>query len=275
MSFSKSHPPTSIRSAFKNESGAIDLASIMVGVIVIGLIGGVVASTVFAVIPWAQDKAAKQQLDSISTAQSAHAGFTASDGAWQFGTVNVEPMTNLAGDSLMGANPERYCSLTTNVGENYVSYSKSATGKLFMATRTMGDKAEDTTWSGTGELPCLNSGAIEVITAWDCSKNVMGYGIYSESIVNCAWAQGANWNDSYPNPTDNSYANCYAVAGGGGTPSPNAWTVPAMNEDEKRGFADLCSTNGWNDYMNDVYASFELGYTGVYSGDPNFAPVYV
>ena len=50
---------------FKNEDGAIDLASIMVGVIVVGLIGGVIAATVFAVIPWAQDNAAKQQLDSL------------------------------------------------------------------------------------------------------------------------------------------------------------------------------------------------------------------
>jgi type II secretory pathway pseudopilin PulG len=60
--------------AFKNEEGAIDLASIMVGIIVIGLIGGVIAATVFAVIPWAQDNAAKQQLDAVNTAQSAKAG---------------------------------------------------------------------------------------------------------------------------------------------------------------------------------------------------------
>jgi hypothetical protein len=63
-----------IKEAFRNEEGAIDLASIMVGIIVIGLIGGVIAATVFAVIPWAQDNVAKQQLDSVVTAQSAKAG---------------------------------------------------------------------------------------------------------------------------------------------------------------------------------------------------------
>lgn len=56
---------------FRNEKGAIDLASIMVGVIVVGLIGGVIAATIFAVIPWAQDQAAKQQLDNIVTAENA------------------------------------------------------------------------------------------------------------------------------------------------------------------------------------------------------------
>jgi type II secretory pathway pseudopilin PulG len=65
-----------VKEAFKNEAGAIDLASIMVGIIVIGLIGGVIAATVFAVIPWAQDNAAKQQLDSFASAQSAFLGLS-------------------------------------------------------------------------------------------------------------------------------------------------------------------------------------------------------
>ena len=61
-----------MKEAFKNEEGGVDLASIMTGIIVIGLIGGVIAATVFAVIPWAQDNAAKQQLDSIAAAQAAY-----------------------------------------------------------------------------------------------------------------------------------------------------------------------------------------------------------
>ena len=44
-----------LNNTLRNEAGAIDLASIMVGIIVIGLIGGVVASTIFAVIPWTQE----------------------------------------------------------------------------------------------------------------------------------------------------------------------------------------------------------------------------
>lgn len=56
---------------------AIDLASIMVGILVIAIIGGVIAATVFAVIPWAQDNAAKQAIDAVSTAESAYRGFEA------------------------------------------------------------------------------------------------------------------------------------------------------------------------------------------------------
>ena len=74
-----------VKEAFKNEAGAIDLASIMVGIIVIGLIGGVIAATVFAVIPWAQDNAAKQQLDSIAAAQSSYVGLSADKGDAHFG----------------------------------------------------------------------------------------------------------------------------------------------------------------------------------------------
>lgn len=68
-----------VKEAFRNQDGAIDLASIMVGIIVIGLIGGVIAATVFAVIPWAQDNAAKQQLDAVYQAENVYAGFSASD----------------------------------------------------------------------------------------------------------------------------------------------------------------------------------------------------
>ena len=68
------------REVFVNENGAIDLASIMVGIIVIGLIGGVIAATVFAVIPWSQDNAAKQQLDSIATAENTYRGFASEAG---------------------------------------------------------------------------------------------------------------------------------------------------------------------------------------------------
>ena len=74
-----------VSEAFKNEAGAIDLASIMVGIIVIGLIGGVIAATVFAVIPWAQDNAAKQQLDSVASAQAAYVGLSADKGDAKFG----------------------------------------------------------------------------------------------------------------------------------------------------------------------------------------------
>lgn len=42
----------------------------MVGVLVVGIIGGVISATVFSVIPWSQDQAAKQSVSEAQTAQS-------------------------------------------------------------------------------------------------------------------------------------------------------------------------------------------------------------
>lgn len=121
---------------FQNEKGAIDLASIMVGIIVIGLIGGVIASTVFAVIPWTQDNAAKQQLDSVVSAESAYMGLSsttppslpAGAKANSFGNS-----TELAAAKLMGTGPN-YCAVTPADGKSYVAYSKSASGAIFHVT---------------------------------------------------------------------------------------------------------------------------------------------
>jgi type II secretory pathway pseudopilin PulG len=80
------------RAVLSNTKGAIDLASIMVGVIVIGLIGGVIAATVFAVIPWAQDNAAKHQLSNINTAQQAYIGMKASNTTMSLANA-AQPLT--------------------------------------------------------------------------------------------------------------------------------------------------------------------------------------
>jgi hypothetical protein len=102
---------------FKNEDGAIDLASIMVGIIVIGLIGGVIAATVFAVIPWAQNNAAKQQLDAVVSAQSAAAG-----------TNGGLYTTNLSGWlDTKAAN----VTVQASGSKCYAAFTQSATGKVY------------------------------------------------------------------------------------------------------------------------------------------------
>ncbi|WP_157497263.1 hypothetical protein [Leifsonia sp. Leaf264] len=50
---------------------AIDLASIMVGVLVIAIVAGALSVTTFGVIPWAQNEAAKAYLTEVSDAESA------------------------------------------------------------------------------------------------------------------------------------------------------------------------------------------------------------
>jgi type II secretory pathway pseudopilin PulG len=53
----------------------------MIAVLVLSIVAGLVASTVFVVIPWAQDHAAKNQLKSVMAAQQAYAGMAATDQA--------------------------------------------------------------------------------------------------------------------------------------------------------------------------------------------------
>jgi len=121
---------------FRNEEGAIDLSSIMVGIIVIGLIGGVIAATIFAVIPWTQDNAAKQQLDSVSSAESAYMGLSSAvpmalppgSNANTFGSSVQLQAANLL---TPGAS---YCVSSSADGKSYVAYSQSASGQVFTAT---------------------------------------------------------------------------------------------------------------------------------------------
>lgn len=138
---------------FKNEHGAIDLASIMVGIIVIGLIGGVIAATVFAVIPWAQDAAAKHQLESIHTAENAYFGFSSSAltslpaGSKQ---NSFASSAELETAGLLSRN-KNYCAAVPADSKIYNAYSLSATGKIW----TSNDKnSQPTIFFGTLPSAC-------------------------------------------------------------------------------------------------------------------------
>jgi len=125
-----------VKDAFKNEAGAIDLASIMVGIIVIGLIGGVIAATVFAVIPWAQDNAAKQQLDSVVAAQSAYVGLSADDGAGNVGQIKFGSAADLTTKNLFDANAAKVSIATNGQGTaaHYGAAIASSSGKVYYVT---------------------------------------------------------------------------------------------------------------------------------------------
>lgn len=123
------------RALFRNEKGAIDLASIMVGIIVIGLIGGVIATTVFVVIPWAQDRAAKQQVDSIVSAQSAYRGLSSgASPAIPAGLPanSYADSTDLAKAQLLQEG-KTYCTTRTGEGNGFLAVAKSGSGKFFAA----------------------------------------------------------------------------------------------------------------------------------------------
>ena len=123
-----------VLAVLKTEGGAIDLASIMVGVLVIGIIGGVIAATVFAVIPWSQDQAASQALDSVKTAESVQYSFSSGNGAAKYGTdAFLEGTTNAASKSLLQTNTAIKV-VVSNDGLHFVAISASATGQKFYST---------------------------------------------------------------------------------------------------------------------------------------------
>lgn len=74
------------RARLRDQSGAFDLASIMVGVTVIAIMTLGVIAVVFAVIPWAQDRAAQQDVQAVVTAEAAYytQDFSGSD---RYGTL--------------------------------------------------------------------------------------------------------------------------------------------------------------------------------------------
>jgi type II secretory pathway pseudopilin PulG len=94
----------------------------MVGVLVIGILGGVIAATVFQVIPWAQNEAARQSLGSVATAQAAHRAMAGGYGSAQ----------QLADAHLLEVN-DSLC-LETTSATSYRAYARSATGTIFEAT---------------------------------------------------------------------------------------------------------------------------------------------
>lgn len=130
----------SFKALFQNEDGAVDLGSIMVGVIVTGIIGAVVAATVFAVIPWSQNNAAKSQLDTVDTAENTYRGLAIGNSGDVYasydGTTNIvsSPSNVLLSKGIQG--------LTVKTGTNstgaacYVASIVSASGTTFYSTNT-------------------------------------------------------------------------------------------------------------------------------------------
>lgn len=120
-------------SLFYNQKGAIDLASIMTGVIVTGLIGGVISATVFAVIPWSQDHAAKSQLQQIVAAQSAYRGMSGEPSLPAgYPAKSYADSSHLAGTGLL-AEGDNYCTVRIN-DTGYIGVAVSKTTRIYSVT---------------------------------------------------------------------------------------------------------------------------------------------
>lgn len=157
----------------RSTAGAIDLASIMVGVLVVGIIGAVIAATVFSVIPWANQQAAQGDLDTVRTAESVAFAQSAIPGPAKYSTV-----AQLETAGLLRSLP-RVGVTTDTAGSCFVAASRAETGDLYVVTSKdakprlyTSDAAWDTSWcapipaiAGSGD-PVATLSAIKSMWSW-------------------------------------------------------------------------------------------------------------
>jgi hypothetical protein len=106
----------------------------MVGVTVIGAIAGTIAATVFAVIPWSQDRASQQSLEPMSTAQGVN---KAQNGVYETGAA-------LKSRSLISVFDAVEVDTKPTSDGGWAAASMSATGKIYLSTN-LDPKPQDMT----------------------------------------------------------------------------------------------------------------------------------
>jgi type II secretory pathway pseudopilin PulG len=147
-----------VADAFKNEAGAFDLPSILVGVVVVGVLTAGVLASIFGVIPFAQDKGAQQDLGAITTAEGVYKAQTTE------GKSYGADLAALQAANLVGAG-------ITNVAaagdsDEWAAVSISKSGQVFAVTSKNTSPANVTTAAGTGDdASKLTAALASVITS--------------------------------------------------------------------------------------------------------------
>ena len=160
------------RSVFRNEDGMIDLLSIIVGVILIGIAATGVVAMVFQLVPWAQDNAAKQNLDAVGTAEGVHyvQGAETGDGTYELyphlvADTLIQPSTTMA-----------VAPFLTGTVQHYVAVSKSATGARYYITDSSSEKVARADLPGTlyvvGPPEVPGTGALGAVEAAEMAEAV-------------------------------------------------------------------------------------------------------
>ena len=103
----------------------------MVGVLVLGIVGGIIAATVFVAIPWSQDQAAERDLQQVATSESV---YYAANSPESYATADVleEPSSFGSGARLLPADTPPID--VSADGSGYAACIVSATGHIFYIT---------------------------------------------------------------------------------------------------------------------------------------------
>lgn len=144
--------------AIRSQAGAFDLPSIITGVVVVGILAAGVLAAIFGVIPFAQDKAAQQDLDTVRTAEgvakSQLGGFKDKNALISGGLISGDGAS-------MGVG-------TDAAGSCYVGISKSASGNVyFNSDRTM----QPALLTASVDTGCIDAATRDAILA-----EIGGYG---------------------------------------------------------------------------------------------------
>lgn len=141
-------PPRKPRlSLCRNESGAFDLPSILVGVVVVGILTAGILAAIFGVIPFAQDKSAQQDLDAIRNAE----------GVSKAQTSLFKTTGGLVDAGLLPEQGKAAADVDAP-GSCYAAVAKSGSGKIFFTTSATPSAEELTESSSVG---CISSDQLQ------------------------------------------------------------------------------------------------------------------
>lgn len=194
-------PLQSARASGSKQSGAFDLPSVLIGVAVVAILAIGVMATIFGVIPWAQDRAAKQDLAAMNTAQGTA---YARDGSF------ADKAALVAAGWLGDDTPEALDAKADTEGGCYVAVTTSKTGNRFVISHDRptprGLTAADT-WCTGSPIGQVADTAPVMITTWDttlaetCSEIALPV---SDFVGTVTWGDGA---------TDTEISHTFAISG--------------------------------------------------------------
>lgn len=129
----------------RSARGALDLASVMVGAIVVAVLGSVIAAGVLVAVPWAGEKAAQEDLTALTDAETVYFAKSTDGGSGEYvidfdGTDSSNRTLDTAG--LVKHRPSQNVSVITNWnGTAYIARSIAPSGTRYYAT-SGSDRAE-------------------------------------------------------------------------------------------------------------------------------------
>jgi hypothetical protein len=124
-----------MKKTLKSEEGILDLASIITGVIITGILGAIIAASFIFIIPWFHDKAASDDIQLIKIAEDSHYSDQSKYGdedALKAGRYLHKTLSTAA------------CVAVTATGDNYTVYVTSKSKKIFSYSPTTATAANNT-----------------------------------------------------------------------------------------------------------------------------------